>query len=280
MSRDRNPLPFRHAVVLGLAQGPTELLPISSSAHTALIPWLAGWSYSELDAEPRKSFEVALHAGAGLALAIEMRNELAEAAFELDRRRVGVIALSLAPPAVAGYALRRSIERRLGGPRTIAAGLLAGAVAMALADSHPGQGQRRSEDASPRDGLALGLAQAAALIPGVSRNGATLTAARARGFGRRDAQTLSWHAALPVILGASVLSGRRLAAGRTPRGMAGAMATGGGAAFLSTLASARMLEGTRRDGCSLLPYSVYRCLLAALVVRRSCMRAPPALRAQ
>jgi undecaprenyl-diphosphatase len=273
-------LSLHHAVLLGLLQGPTELLPISSSAHTALIPWLAGWPYSELDAELRKSFEVAVHAGAGLALAIEMRDELVEAALKLDRRRFGVITLSLAPPALAGYALRRSIERRLGGPRTIAAALIAGAVAMALADSHSGPSQRRSEDVSPRDGLALGLAQALALIPGVSRNGATLTAALARGFGRGDAQTLSWHAALPVILGAGLLSTGRLAAGKLPRGVAGAMAAGGGAAFLSTLASARMLRGTRRDGCSLLPYALYRCLLAALVVRRCCIGAPPALRAQ
>jgi undecaprenyl-diphosphatase len=279
MSRDRNPLPLRHAVALGLAQGPTELLPISSSAHTALIPWLAGWPYPGLDAELRKSFEVALHAGAGLALAIELRNELVESASKLDRRQVGVVALSLAPPALAGFALRRWIERRLGGPRTIAAGLLAGALAMALADSHPRPQERRSRDASPRDGLALGLAQALALIPGVSRNGATLTAARARGFGRADAQTLSWHAALPVILGASALSARRLAAGG-PRGVAGAIAAGGGTAFLSTLASARMLRGTRRHGCPLLPFAVYRALLAALVIRRSCARARPALRAQ
>ena len=68
--------PLRHAVALGLLQGPTELLPVSSSAHTTLIPWLAGWPYAELDAELRKSFEVALHAGAGLALAIDLRAEL------------------------------------------------------------------------------------------------------------------------------------------------------------------------------------------------------------
>ena len=63
-------LPLRHAVALGLAQGPTELLPVSSSGHTTLLPWLAGWPYVGLDGDVRKSFEVALHAGAGLALAI------------------------------------------------------------------------------------------------------------------------------------------------------------------------------------------------------------------
>ena len=81
MRRARTRLPLRHAVALGLMQGPTELLPISSSGHTALIPWLAGWSsYTELDPALRKSFEVALHAGAGAALAIDMRTELIEAA--------------------------------------------------------------------------------------------------------------------------------------------------------------------------------------------------------
>src|SRR5271166_1895862 len=86
MWRDSSPPALRHAVVLGLLQGPTELLPISSSAHTTVIPWLAGWSYADLDGELRKSFEVALHAGAGLALAIHMRRELLRDATQLDRR--------------------------------------------------------------------------------------------------------------------------------------------------------------------------------------------------
>jgi len=268
MRRDSFPLPLRHAVALGLVQGPTELLPVSSSAHTTLIPLLAGWPYAELDPELRKAFEVALHAGAGLALAIDMRPELITAARRLDRRQVAVIVLSLAPPAVAGLALRRFIEQRLGGPRAIAAGLAGGALAMGLADTRHGPGTRRREDATPQDGLALGIAQALALIPGVSRNGAALTAARTRGFTRADAQVLSWHAALPVILAASALEGLRLAGRRASRGPGPALAAGGTAAFLSTLASARRLRRPRREGRSLLPYSLYRCLLAALVALR------------
>ncbi|MGZ6059049.1 MAG: undecaprenyl-diphosphate phosphatase, partial [Myxococcaceae bacterium] len=189
MPPGREPLPLRHAIALGLAQGPTELLPVSSSAHTALLPWLAGWGYPELDPELRKSFEVVLHAGAGIALAIDMRSELLQEALTLDRRRVGTIACTIAPAAIAGYGLRGFIEHRLGGPRSIAFGLIAGAAAMALADARAARGTRRLTDARPRDGLALGLAQALALIPGVSRNGATLTAARARGFARPDAHT-------------------------------------------------------------------------------------------
>jgi undecaprenyl-diphosphatase len=261
--------PLRHAIALGLAQGPTELLPVSSSGHTTLIPLLAGWPYAELDAELRKSFEVALHAGAGLALAIDMRGEVRDAIAGLNRRRAAIIALSLAPPVLAGYGLQRAIERRLGRPRSIAAGLAAGGVAMALADARPERSSRRREDACPLDGLALGLAQAIALAPGVSRSGATLTAARARGFTRRDAHALSWHAALPVILAASVREGARLARRGVPPGAAGGLLAGGTAAFLSTLASARLLRRRGRDGRRLLPYSIYRCLLAALVARRA-----------
>jgi undecaprenyl-diphosphatase len=261
-------LSLRKAAALGLLQGPTELLPVSSSAHTTLVPWLCGWPYAELDPELRKTFEVALHAGAGLALALDMRYELLAAARDLNRRHAITVALSLAPPALAGYALERLVERRLGGPRSIAAGLLVGAVAMALADLRAGAGTRDEQDAGPRDGLALGLAQAIALIPGVSRSGATLTAARARGFRRESAQTLSWHAALPVIQGASMLKALRLWQRGVPDAAWSTLTAGAGGAFISTLASARLLRRPRVSRRSLLPYAVYRCLLAAVVIRR------------
>jgi undecaprenyl-diphosphatase len=281
MRRTEESLPLRHAVALGLLQGPTELLPVSSSGHTSLIPWLAGWPYAESDPELRKSFEVALHAGSAVALAIVLRKELLAAALEMNRAHAAVVALSLAPPTIAGYALERFVERRLGGPRAIAAGLVAGSVAMALADGRPSRQReppRRREDARARDGLALGLAQAAALLPGVSRNGATLTVARARGFGRGAATSLSWHAALPVLLGASALKGYRTARHGAPGAAGSALAAGGASAFLSTLASARLLRRNRREGRSLLPYSLYRCVLAAFVVQR--LRGEPTANAE
>lgn len=268
------------AVALGALQGPTELLPVSSSGHTALVPWLAGWSYAELEPELRKSFEVALHAGAGVALAIDMRTELIEAARALNRRRVAVIALSLAPPAIAGYLLERPIERRLGGPRPIAAGLIAGAVTMALADLRTERQEgdapkgstvrrtRQQEDAGPCDGLALGLAQAAALIPGVSRNGATLAASRARGFSREDAQALSWHAALGAILGASTLKGWRIWRRGVPDDARPALAAGAGVSFVSTTASAKLLRRSPVGGRRLLPYAIYRCTIAVVTLER------------
>ncbi len=262
-------LRLSEALALGLAQGPTELLPVSSSAHTTLIPLLLDWRYAELDAAQRKSFELALHAGAGAALALDMRGELLDAARTLDRRRVGVIALSLAPAALAGLALRRPIERHLGGARSIAAGLVAGAAAMGLADARAASATRRQDDAHGADGLALGVAQAIALAPGVSRYGATLTAARARGFARADAQELSWHAALPVMLGASALEAVRLARHGAPDGAVAPLTVGAAGAFVSTSISARLLRRPARSLGSLLPFALYRVLVAALLLLRS-----------
>jgi undecaprenyl-diphosphatase len=260
-------LALGHAVALGLVQGPAELLPVSSSAHIALLPWLAGWRYDELDGELRKSFEVALHTGSGLALALAMRAQLAEQAQALDARRVGLLGLSLAPPVLVGYGLRAWIERALGGPRSIAAGLALGALAMALGDRDTEERSRGCEQARALDGLALGVGQASALMPGVSRNGATLAAARARGFSREAAHLLSWAVALPVILGACVLKGARLRHG-VPRGQLASLAAGALSAFASTLLSARLFARRGAGGWALWPFAVYRCLLAGVVMMR------------
>ena len=259
-------LRIRDAVALGLLHGPAELLPVSSSGHVALVPWLADWPYQRLDDELRKAFEVALHAGTAAALVIGLRDEVAEAARGLNRRRAQLIVLSFLPPAIVGYVLERPIERRLGTPATIAAGLVVGSAAMAAADI-AGGGQRRREEAGAADALTLGLAQACALMPGISRNGATLAAARARGFGREDANVLSRHVALPIILGAVALKGTRLARRGLPAGTARAFAAGIVASFAATLLSIRVIRLVERDR-SLLPYAAYRVVLAGLVVRR------------
>jgi undecaprenyl-diphosphatase len=251
-------MPVRHAFLLGLIQGPTELLPVSSSAHTVLVPQLLGWT-SDLDPEEAKTFEIALHYGAALGLILTLRRDLLD-----GLRRPLLLALSLAPATVVGFALERPIERRLSGPGTIAVNLLAGAVAMALADLR-GTHTRRAADATAGDGLALGIAQALALVPGVSRNGATLTAARARGFHRRDAQALSWQVAIPPILGATLLKGRRMLTAGAPPGLGGPFAVGSAAALASTLACAPLVSPARRAR-TLLPFSLYRACLAAVAI--------------
>jgi undecaprenyl-diphosphatase len=259
-------LPLRHALLLGLVQGPTEVLPISSSAHIALLPRLAGWPHAQLDAELRNSLEVALHAGTAAALLIALRGELAQSLRELDGGTLVSAALALAPPALAGYLLERRLERRPSGPRSLAAGLALGGTALALADARPGT--RARADAGPRDGLALGAAQALALLPGVSRNGATLTAARTRGFAREDAHVLSWRVGLPVIAGAAALKAYRLGQCGAPPGAAPALTVGAAAAFLSTLASAPLIRPGKR-GRALWPFALYRCGAALLVTLRA-----------
>lgn len=128
------------------------------------MPWLLGWDYYRLDDESRKCFEVALHAGTAAALLIARREEAGDATAPVSVRRLARVGLSLAPAALAGYALEGTIERHLGTPPTIAAGLASGAVAMALADRAPQT--RSARDARPADAIWLGVAQACALYRG------------------------------------------------------------------------------------------------------------------
>ena len=256
-------IPTARAAALGSVQGPAELLPVSSSAHIVLVPWLAGWEWERIDPEARKSFEVALHAGAAAALLICQRHEIAEELREFDARRAAVIVLSFLPAAAVGYGLERQIERHLGGPGPTAAGLIAGAAAMLVGDSRP---QRRGRGgATPLDGLVLGVAQAAALAPGVSRNGITLAAARWRGFTRDQANLLSRTIALPIIVGASVLKGVRLGRRGVSPELRRAMAVGTAASFASTLASQRLIHLVERDR-ALWPYAAYRVALAGITL--------------
>ncbi|HVQ57540.1 MAG TPA: undecaprenyl-diphosphate phosphatase [Solirubrobacterales bacterium] len=255
----------RRAIALGVVQGPAELLPVSSSAHIVLVPWLAGWDWEAVDPEVRKSFEVALHAGAAAALLIGQRRLIGEELRQFDARRALLLALSFLPAAIAGYTLERLIERRLGGPRATAYGLLAGAAAMLAADRRP---QRRGRgEATATDGLALGVAQAAALAPGVSRNGVTLAAARWRGFSRDQANLLSRTIALPIIVGATALKGTRLARRGTTPELRRSLAVGVAASFASTLASQRLIGLVERDR-ALWPYAAYRAGLAAVVLAK------------
>jgi undecaprenyl-diphosphatase len=253
------------AIALGALHGPAELLPISSSGHVALIPWLLHWDYDQLDDELRKSFEVVVHAGTAAALLITLRDEVDEAVRGLNARRLALIALSFAPPAVVGYTLERPIEGRFGTPPTIAAALVIGAIAMAWSDR--ASQERPHTEAGACDALWLGVAQACALVPGISRNGATLAAARARRFTRADANRLSRHAALPVIAGATALKGWRLKRRGLPPGTGVPFAAGALAAFASTLGSTWLIRQVERDR-SLLPYAAYRVALAGLVARR------------
>ena len=257
------------ALALGLMHGPAELLPISSSGHVELVPWLAGWDGVSADPEVRKAFEVALHAGTALGLVVMLRDEVLEAARDVDVDSGLVVALSLLPPVIVGFALERPIERFLGRPGTIAVGLIAGAVVMGVADREPQE--RVFDEALPVDGLWLGIAQACALFPGVSRNGATLTAARARRFARVDAERLSRHVALPVIGGATSLKLLRLWQRGMPEGAAAPFMVGAAASFVSTLGATPLIKLVERDR-PLWPFAAYRVVLGSLALKKLASR--------
>ncbi|HEX8067303.1 MAG TPA: undecaprenyl-diphosphate phosphatase [Thermoleophilaceae bacterium] len=273
--RRRRRLSSAQAAALGALHGPAELLPVSSSGHLVLVPALLRWDYEGLDAELRKSFQVALHAGTAAALLVVLRREVAEVLGELDGRRLLRHALELAPPALAVLGLERTIEERLGSPRGVAVAQVAAGAALGLADLAPAR--RGREDAGPADALAIGVAQATALVPGVSRNGATLTAARLLRFERRAANRISRHAALPIILAATGLKGFRLVRRGLPREVRGSFAAGAAAAFASTLASSRLVRLVD-EAPSYAPFAAYRAALGAAALallprrtaRRSC----------
>lgn len=260
MRSPNSELKLGHALALGALQGPTELLPISSSAHTIAAARLLGWPWDGLDSELRKSFEVALHAGTALALISGGR-----VTPRLDRDTALLTAAACVPPAIAGYAFEREIEARFDTPRTIAAALIAGSAAMILADRAPAC--RTGRDAVLRDGVWLGLAQALALVPGVSRAGATLTAARLLGFRSSDASQLSEQVGLPVLGGAFLLKAMRLWRRRAEPRSVPALLVGVVGSFVSTFVCAGRVP-RRGSAERLLPYAIYRLALAALILMR------------
>ena len=198
------------------------------------MPRLVGWKYAELAPDVRKTFEVALHAGSAPALCV--------AVWRLGIGPIPYLGLTLLPPAIIGGAFEGAIEQRLGGVSSVCAGQVLGGVALLFADLTP-EG-RRSADA--RDHLAVGLAQAAALAPGVSRFGAALSAARLRGLSRAAAVELSLRAALPVTMAAGALKGATMAQGDLPRELRPAVAAGAAAALLSAFASLPLLPRLER----------------------------------
>jgi undecaprenyl-diphosphatase len=254
---------LRDAALLGLLHGPAELLPISSSGHATLLPWLLGLPYSKLPSERRKAIEVALHAGTAAALVA------APPATPVDMPpRTKSLALSvmmLAPTAAFGLLGRRVISKRLGTPATVAAGLAAGSAALVFADSL--NGKRTAVDFSASDALLIGVAQAPSLWPGVSRSAMTITAARARGFAAADAARISRSGVVPASFAAVALEAAvAVKDGGAPRDLA-ACGVAAAAAFCSTIAS-RGLVGRLERGTQLWPWAVLRCTTATATVLR------------
>jgi undecaprenyl-diphosphatase len=208
------------AIVLGLTQGATEFAPISSSGHLILVPWVFGWSIVD-DPALNKTFDVALHMGTLVGALLYFRSDVRRyagafidvlrhrRAETVDERLALALAVGTLPAVAIGAALEGLIQDRLGAPWLIAAMLALFGVVLYAVDAKASV--RRSLDSiGPRTGLFLGVAQALALQPGISRSGITMTAARTLGLDRASAARFSFLLSLPVIFGAGVFAGADL----------------------------------------------------------------------
>lgn len=210
------PFQLWHAAVLGMVQGLTEFLPISSTAHLALIPWFFRWS------DPGLAFDVALHIGTLLAVVIYFWSDLqrlflsllpargeVDEAQVLGRRQVLALVVGTLPAVVAGVLLEKPVSTYLRAP-IVMAGTLAGVALLMSWAEWRGQGPRPWEGITLLDAFFIGLAQACALIPGVSRSGATITAGMFLGLGREAAARFSFLLGFPAIAGSAVFEARHL----------------------------------------------------------------------
>jgi undecaprenyl-diphosphatase len=218
-------VPILHAIVLGITQGLSEFLPISSSGHLRLVPWLFGWDDFAGQASLEKTFDVALHLGTLVGAIAYFRHDVVRyvrAGFRRDARETTdgrlawLIVASAVPAAITGALFADVIERRTGYIWLIATMLIVFGLVLGWADRRPGQ--RHVEDVRLRDALIIGVGQAVALQPGVSRSGVTMTAGRVLGLGRDGAARFAFLMSLPITAGALLFKGMDVVADGIPDG--------------------------------------------------------------
>jgi len=266
-------MPLFHAIVLGIVQGLTEFLPISSSGHLLLVPWLFDWN-DLTDPEIKKAFDVALHVGTLVAVAAYFRSDvialvrgglrgIGRRPMTSDGRLAWLLMLSAVPAALVGAIFESAIDDHLGGPVVIAVSLAVFGAFLWWADRRTGRRDTDSFDA--RDAMIIGAAQVLALNPGTSRSGITMSAARLLGYERESATRLSFLMSLPVIAGAAVVKLGGLASDGVPDGllvpMIVGMITAGIAGWLAVWGLLRLVRTRNLD-----PFVWYRVALAVLVL--------------
>ena len=264
---------------LGVVQGVAEVVPVSSSAQLTLLPWLLGW---EQPAD-RTTFAAGLHAGSCAGLAWALRREL----LALDRRTLALVAGATVPAAAVGLLAADTVEQRLGRPPQLAVLLAAAGALMWWADARaerrargdalldsPGVSSRGEPPAErpagrpavgPREAAYAGLAQVAALVPGVSRSGATLTALRLAGVDREAAARFTLLLSLPVTAGAAGLTLARTPRRRLPTALR-LLAPGAVTAALAGVTTLAVVDA--RGAGQARAAAVYRLGLAAVIARR------------
>ena len=262
------------AIILGIVQGITEFAPISSSGHLILVPWALGWDIVN-DPALNKTFDVALHLGTLLGAVVYFRTDLwhyltafvgscrARAIRSTDERLAWALIVGTIPGVIAGASLESVIQEKLGQPVLVAMMLAVMGVILYVVDRVVRE-DRGLDSIRPRTGLFLGVAQALALQPGVSRSGITITAGRSIGLDRATAARFSFLLALPIIAGAGLYKGI---------GVAQSGFQGYGAEFLAGFVASAvsgflviwfLLRYLRRH--DFLVFMLYRLAVAALAI--------------
>jgi undecaprenyl-diphosphatase len=266
-------VPILHAIVLGITQGLSEFLPISSSGHLILVPWLFGWDDFAGNNSLEKAFDVALHLGTLVGAIAYFRKDIAgylRAAFTRagrgtdDRRIAWLLVASTIPAAVTGALFADVIEEHTGSIPLIALMLIVFGLVLAWADSLGGT--RTLESVRLRDALLMGLGQAVALQPGVSRSGVTLTTGRWLGLGRDGAARFAFLMSLPITAGALLFKANDLSSeGGIPPGFASAFFWGivasGITGWVAVWGTLKLIKTH-----SFLPFVIYRVGLGVFVL--------------
>jgi len=264
------------ALVLGITQGLTELLPISSSGHLILVPWIADWRYLEAHPDFNKTFDVALHLGTLVAVVAYFWADVVRyvgawiasvrrrSVTTPDERLAWGVFFATIPAALAGAAGEDTIENHLGQPWQIAIFLAVFGVLLWVADRRP---QRRSLDGlGVGAAFAIGVSQILALMPGVSRSGITITTGRFGGLDRDAAARFSFLLLIPIVFGAVAYKGvKHVVLESLPAGSTGPFVVGTLAAAAVGLVAIDLLLGyVRRRDYS--PFVLYRLLVAAAIL--------------
>jgi undecaprenyl-diphosphatase len=264
------------ALGLGLVQGATELLPISSSAHLILVPWLADWQYLKENDDFNQTFDVALHLGTLVAVVAYFWSELvtltlawwrsarSRAVSTAEERIAWFVVVATVPAAIVGALGSEAIPDHLGEPWQIAILLAAFGVLLWIADRRPTR--RTASSLGLREAVLVGLAQSLALAPGVSRSGITITAGRFLGLGRDDAARMAFLLLVPITFGAVIWQGLTdIVLGDVPPGSGGPFVVGVLAAAASgAVAIVALLGYVRRHDYSV--FVLYRLLVALFVI--------------
>ena len=202
-------MPLLQVIILGIVQGLTEFLPVSSTAHLTVIPWLLGW------ADPGLTFDIALHVGTLAAVVIYFFRDwlqvIAQAfgielgtdpALSRNRGLLWMLIAGTIPASVAGFLFQKQAETTLRSPNVIAASMIGLGIVLWWAD-RSGRRQKDLGNTTFADALAIGTAQALAVIPGVSRSGVTISAGLFRNLDRQTAARFSFLLSTPIIAGAA-----------------------------------------------------------------------------